>query len=129
MNKIMVDTSFAYGIYDRDDKYHQQATAWMKTNLQSQLILPDVVLVEATYLVRANTNHNMLRVVNFLQNFVPNTFQLESVLAVDVKLASEIMFHYLDAKLDFVDCIISAQAERLNIKQICTFDRRDFAMM
>jgi predicted nucleic acid-binding protein len=35
---------------------------------------------------------------------------------------------YEDSKLDFVDYCIMALAERLTIMQVCTFDRRDFAM-
>jgi predicted nucleic acid-binding protein len=30
-------------------------------------------------------------------------------------------------RFDFVDCAILTLAERLDITQICTFDRRDFA--
>jgi predicted nucleic acid-binding protein len=38
------------------------------------------------------------------------------------------MEQYADARLDFVDCCIMALAERLDINQICTFDRRDFVI-
>lgn len=34
-----------------------------------------------------------------------------------------------NAELDFVDSCLTALAERLNITRICTFDRRDFAMI
>jgi uncharacterized protein len=40
----------------------------------------------------------------------------------------EIMRQYQDAEFDFVDTSIMAIAERLNIKQICTFDHRDFSI-
>jgi predicted nucleic acid-binding protein len=36
---------------------------------------------------------------------------------------------YISADLDFVDCCLTAIAERLNITQICTFDRRDFSII
>ncbi len=39
-----------------------------------------------------------------------------------------IMEQYGDAKFDFVDVAIMAISERLNIQQICTFDRRDFSI-
>jgi predicted nucleic acid-binding protein len=35
---------------------------------------------------------------------------------------------YASARLDFVDCCLMALSERLNITQICTYDRRDFSM-
>lgn len=39
------------------------------------------------------------------------------------------MSTYAVAKLDFVDCCLTALAERLNITKIRTFDRRDFSMI
>ncbi len=36
------------------------------------------------------------------------------------------MDNYRSAKFDFVDCCIMALTERLNIRQVCTLDRRDF---
>lgn len=39
------------------------------------------------------------------------------------------MRKYRDAELDFVDCCLTALAERLNITRICTFDRRDFSII
>ena len=38
------------------------------------------------------------------------------------------MAKYADARFDFVDCCIMALVERLDITQICTFDRRDFGI-
>jgi len=35
---------------------------------------------------------------------------------------------YADARLDFVDCCIMALTERLDIRRVATFDRRDFSI-
>ena len=48
---------------------------------------------------------------------------------VDFARAVALMDRYHDAELDFVDCCLTALAERLNITHICTFDRRHFAMI
>jgi hypothetical protein len=48
---------------------------------------------------------------------------------VDFTRAVALMDRYRDAELDFVDCCLTALAERLNIRHICTFDRRDFSMI
>lgn len=48
---------------------------------------------------------------------------------VDFTRAVALMDRYHDAELDFVDFCLTALGERLNITQICTFDRRDFAMI
>ncbi len=52
--------------------------------------------------------------------------QLEPITMPDIRHAYEIMERYTDARFDFVDCCIMSLAERLDIRQICTFDRRDF---
>jgi len=47
----------------------------------------------------------------------------------DFTRAVEIMKIYSDAELDFVDCCLTAIAERLQITHILTFDRRDFTII
>ncbi|MCS7072679.1 MAG: hypothetical protein NZM00_14335 [Anaerolinea sp.] len=48
---------------------------------------------------------------------------------VDASYLVALMDHYRDAELDFVDCCLTALAERLHIRHLCTFDRRDFSMI
>lgn len=52
-------------------------------------------------------------------------FELTPTDATDRTRMLEIMETY---GFDFVDCAIMAQAERLNITDIYTFDRRDFSV-
>ncbi|MDX2078861.1 MAG: hypothetical protein SFZ02_20675 [bacterium] len=59
-------------------------------------------------------------------NIIP--FQYEILTPADFIRIREIMMTYKDAKFDFVDCCIMALSERLNIKQICTLDKRDFSI-
>lgn len=127
MNSVLIDTSFIYAIYDQQDKNHLQAVHWANKTPAIKMILPDVVLVEATYLIRRNSS--IVQVINFLKHFVPAAFILNPLHILDLNRSSEVMAQYLDARLDFVDCLIVAQAERLDIKQVCTFDRRDFALI
>ncbi len=47
----------------------------------------------------------------------------------DFLSAMEIVRRNRHADLDFVDCCLTALAERLNITKICTFNRRDFSMI
>ncbi len=41
----------------------------------------------------------------------------------------EILSQYESAKFDFTDVAIMAQAERLNVTRVATFDRRDFSII
>jgi predicted nucleic acid-binding protein len=43
--------------------------------------------------------------------------------------SAELLKQYADAKLDFIDALIAAMAERLNIRRLLTLDRRDFQLI
>jgi uncharacterized protein len=122
-NNILIDTSFLYALSDINDKYHVQAVKFARSNKKTRVI-PDVVLTEVTHLLYRSIGHHAI--LTFLKAISLTDAQLEPVSIGDLKRIHEIMEKYADAKLDFVDCCIMALAERLNISQICTFDRRDF---
>lgn len=55
-----------------------------------------------------------------------SAFQIEALTANDMARMEEVMTQYGDNEFDFVDVSIMVLAERLNIVDIYTFDRRDF---
>ena len=55
-------------------------------------------------------------------------FKIEPLIPSDRLRMGEIMTQYLDAEFDFVDLALMTIAERLNITQVCTFDKRDFSI-
>ena len=57
-----------------------------------------------------------------------NAFQIEPLVESDMKRMQQIMLRYTSAEFDFADVAVMALAERLNITQIATFDRRDFSL-
>lgn len=67
--------------------------------------------------------------VRFISSLASTTLQLENPIAEDYDRAAALMRQYADAKLDFVDAIIAAIAERLNITRILTLDQRDFRLI
>jgi predicted nucleic acid-binding protein len=46
----------------------------------------------------------------------------------DLARAAELLEKYADNKVDFVDCVIVAMAERLNLTRVLTVDRRHFTV-
>lgn len=124
-NRILIDTSFLYSLYDKDDKRHALSKAFADSTA-SIILVPDVILVEATYLF--NQAGGIPAVLRFFDSFANRKVQLQPIAAEDIGRVRDIMARYTSAKLDFVDCCIMALAERLNITQVCTFDRRDFSI-
>ncbi len=55
-------------------------------------------------------------------------FQIEGLTDVDMDRMQQIMNDYQSSEFDFTDVAVMALAERLNISQVGTFDRRDFSI-
>jgi hypothetical protein len=117
----LVDTSFLYAVHNQNDSYHAQATT---ADSDVDLLIPQVVLVETTYLLRERDSIGL--VLQFFDSLAKAQIWLGSVTVDDLPRVREIMASYADADFDFVDCCIMAMSERLNITRIYTFDRRDF---
>jgi predicted nucleic acid-binding protein len=66
--------------------------------------------------------------LRFLDRLVAAQPTLQPLTLPDIANARRIMATFPAARLDFVDCCIMALSERLNITQVCTFDRRDFVI-
>jgi predicted nucleic acid-binding protein len=92
----------------------------------SQLLLPQVVLTEAVYLLKRE--QGVRGAINFLESFTDSDPDLQDIILDDLTRVKEVMQQYESAKLDFVDCCIMALSERLNITQVCTLDQRDFSI-
>jgi uncharacterized protein len=122
INPLLIDSSFLFELSNTGSRRHWMAVNFLDQNRQPRLI-PDVVLTETCYLLKARINQRAVE--GFLDSLESPSIQLEAVTKADVKRAREIMAQYESANLDFVDCCIVAIAERLNIVQVCTFDRRD----
>jgi hypothetical protein len=93
---------------------------------QIQIIIPDVVLGETLYLVKARIG--MQGVIKCLDGLIAAQIHLEPITLIDLQRVRDITASYVSANFDFVDCCIMAMSERLKIDQVYTFDRRDFSI-
>lgn len=125
MNNILIDSSFLFALNEPKDSNHQRAKAFTEHN-NSTYLIPDVVLTESSFL--ANRAGGVPAVLRFLDRLVTAQPTLQPLTLPDIANARRIMATYPDARLDFVDCCIMALSERLDITQVCTFDRRDFSI-
>lgn len=126
-NRLLIDTSYLVALHNKDDKYHRVARLFsLSLSANNQFLLPMVVLTEAAYLVKRETGQHGLE--RFLRSVRTAGFVLEPVVMENLSRVGEILTQYHDNHFDFVDCCLMAAAERLNVRQICTFDRRDFSV-
>jgi predicted nucleic acid-binding protein len=123
---ILTDSSFIYALYNEKDSRHQQAMDFAST-YAGGTIVPDVILPEIGYLFVRDLGYYGLQ--TFLEKFKELNARLEPLDWVDLARVHEISVTYASAEFDLVDCCIMALAERLNISQVATFDRRDFSIV
>ena len=120
----LIDTGFLFAVLDETDLLQNAC----ETALENEIapLLPDVVLTELAYLVIRDLGYDVL--IKFLRAVASGELTLIAAEPQDLKRAADILEEYADSKIDFVDSVVMAIAERLNIKRILTVDRRDFGM-
>ena len=122
---FLLDAGFWFALLDDNDQHHEAAArVWL--DLKVTISAPTPVVTEVAYLVKREGGAQKL--ADFLDILSETSIQLETPTSEDYKRAAEIVRQYDDANLDFVDVIIFAIAERLNITKILTVDARHFRM-
>ena len=122
---ILTDSSFIYALYNSNDSRHQSAMDFAIPNI-IETAVPDVILPEVSYLFLRDLGY--VGVQRFLASFKQVNTHWIPLINIDLVRVHEIAEIYASAQFDVVDCCIMAQAERLNITQVATFDRRDFSI-
>lgn len=122
---VLIDTSFLVALAVTSDSNHAAALKLLPT-LQGERILPIPVMPESFYMVSVRLHYRAaVKLYTYMQTA---GFKIEPLTLADRLRMGEIMTQYLDAEFDFVDLALMTIAERLNITQVCTFDRRDFSI-
>jgi predicted nucleic acid-binding protein len=120
----LLDTGFLLAVLDADDELHESCVTALLA--ESQPLLPDVVLPELAYMILRELGYSVLS--DFLSSIVDGELTLERANQEDLTRTIEILAKYTDSQVDFVDCVIVAMAERLNIQHILTVDHRHFRL-
>jgi uncharacterized protein len=89
--------------------------------------MPVPAITEVAYLLARDISNEVA--ADFIASLAATELTLENPLQEDYSRSAEILRRYADANLDFVDALIVAIGERLNITRVLTFDRRDFQLI
>lgn len=122
----IVDTNFLVSLINPREQSHQVCLV-VARDTSERLVLPQVVLPEATYLVDKYVGHTAMRTM--VRQLLQSTWTLEPLIAGDMQRIAAVLDQYHDQDIDFADAAIVAIAERLNIRRILTLDRRHFMMI
>ncbi|MGH9754825.1 MAG: type II toxin-antitoxin system VapC family toxin [Blastocatellia bacterium] len=120
----LLDTGFLLAVIDEGDGLHDMCVAALQN--ENSPLLPDVVLPELAYLILREMGYPTL--IRFLRAVSAGELAVTPSTTVDLNRAADLLDKYADSKVDFVDCVIVALAERLNINRVLTVDRRHFGL-
>ena len=121
---VLADTSGIIAFLDRSDRHHEAA---VRIAQSETLWVPSTVLPEVDYMV---TKYLGIRVATaFFEDLIQSIFQYVVVEMTDIERAVRIMQRYRDVPLGIVDASLVALAERYQIQQILTLDRRHFSLI
>ena len=124
MIATIFDTGPVVAFLDGSDTHHDECVELMK-NLSGRRLLPVTVLVEVCWLLE---DHPEIE-ASFLEAVASGAFELLSLGNADVLRISELVRQYADMPLGAVDASVVTLAERLEIQQVATLDRRHFSVI
>lgn len=123
---ILFDTGPIVAAAARNDAYyHQSAELFTSLRLAGRrLLLPSTVAAEVGYLLSARISPAME--VQFLRGVAEGDFEPVELTTADYARMAELADQYNDFPLGTTDASVIALAERLNITEVATLDRRHF---
>lgn len=121
----LLDTGFLYALLNRTEQMHQAVVAAAQT-IREPIILPVPAVTETAYLLLHDVG--TAAVGDFIESLATTDLILETPVSADYTRAAEVIRQYADSRVDFVDAVIVAIAERLLISKILTLDQRHFRM-
>ncbi len=122
----LLDTGFLYALLNRREQTHEavrEATA----AIDAAVYLPTPVTVEVTYLLQRDVGQTAA--AEFVNGLAEPPYTLVEPTPADYRRAASVMSQYADARVDFVDAILVACAERLAITRVLTLDQRHFRLI
>ena len=120
----MVDAGPLYAYVDRAEPRHAECLELLRT-WPGRLIVPILVIAEVTYLV--GTRLGPRAEVLLLGDIASGTLQPEPVHAADWMRITRLVARYADFPLGTTDASVVAAAERLEVDDVATLDRRHFS--
>src|SRR5258707_13810471 len=123
---VLLDSGFLLASLNSSEAEHQ-ATITLLEHIREPIVLPVPAITEVAYLLARDISNEAA--ADFIASLGATELTLETPLKEDYARSSEILRQYSNAKLDFVDALIVAIAERRKLNRLLTLDRRDFQLI
>jgi hypothetical protein len=113
-------------VANRNDTHHR-ASAQALAAVPPPRLVPGMVIAEVAHLLARDAGASVE--AGFLRSFKAGFLAIVSPTADDLTRAAELVEQYADLPLGTTDACIVALAERLNITELVTLDRRHFSIV
>lgn len=121
---FVVDAGPLYASLDSSDRHHAAALETLATH-PGPMVVPQLVVAQVAHFLETRVGSDVE--ARFLGLLAEGFFLSAPIEPGDWLRIAELVWRYRDLPLGTVDASIVAVAERLDIRTIATFDRRDFA--
>lgn len=121
---IVCDTGPLVAVLNENDSDHQRCLDLLETH-PGPLLVPGPVLAEVCYFLE--TRVGPTAEARFLESIANNEIELIDLTRTDLLRMAELVRKYADFPLGAVDAAVLAVAERLEVKEVATLDRRHFS--
>lgn len=111
---------------DEGDPHHSDCKRLLERH-RGPLLVPVLVVAEVAYLLQREAGP--LVELRFMADIIEGTYEPLPLEPIDWVRIAELGTQYRDLPLGTVDASVVAAAERLNITQIATLDRRHFSVV
>jgi len=123
---IVVDSGVLIAAADVDDNHHQSC-ARLIAERGSEFLVPATVVVEVCWMLGRHVSATLE--ADLLDAIAEGELQLEVLERIDYARTSELVTTYADLPLGMVDASVVAIAERLDVREVATIDRRHFSVV
>ena len=123
---VLLDSGFLFATLNLSEIEHQSTIRVLK-EIREPIVLPVPAITEVAYLLARDIGQDAA--ADFVGSLADTELTLETPREEDFSRCSELLRQYSDARVDFIDTLIVAIAERLNITRLLTLDRRDFQLI
>ncbi len=126
---ILCDTGPLVAAFNRTDADHARCVAFLAENW-SRLVVPSLAVTEVCHLLGDPLRRGGPGLAaEFCAAIADDELRVIEATPHDYRRMSELLALYSAARLQVVDACVVALAERLDVTEVATLDRRDFLMV
>lgn len=125
MASALVDTGALVAVFNRADRHHAAAKAWLAA-VRGGLLTTEAVITETAYVLAASPQHQRAALRWVQRARAAGLLEIEAV--DDHAAIAAILERYAGLPCDYADATLIALAEKTGVAAIATVDQRDFSV-